>query len=157
MKLKLLLRLIPIVVVLIILGGFREIMFLNTNAQIAQLEGHIANSGVLDWLSFLRDMDVSELYSLKWVMTVGFSVLFWAISATGMWLIFKNKAAIKWLTILYLAIFCIAGIFLIIGRMAEWDVGYTISRECMGGLQSPFPALVLIPSYLLLNSEVQKA
>jgi hypothetical protein len=141
-------------VIIIITGAFRQVAFVNTNAQIAYLAGFIADSGLVSNMAFIANWDMTTLIRFKWVMTIGFTLFYLMISAWALWTVFKDKKVLIWLVYVYLGIFVLAGVFFFFGKFIEnFEIGYIMSRKCMGALQSPFPLMMLAPANYLLHSQ----
>jgi len=146
-------RLILFIVLFIVLGGLRQILFTNVNAQLGFLAGQEMYNwgGVLSYLKFLESWSIEGLIRLKWGMTVGFMIVHLVASILVLWIMFKEKQAIIWLVISYVVLFLLSAIFLGVGNLQQSELGYTMARRCMGALQSPFPLMLLIPAYKLIH------
>lgn len=137
-------------IVLITLGGFREIIFVNINEQIVFNSGQVETYRVLDALSFLQDYDTESLTSLKWILTVSFALVFLLLAMVSFRFILQDKAGAKWMLVVYAGGIILAGIVFIVGRLfGDPEIGYTLSRAIMGALQSPFPLMLMIPARML--------
>lgn len=141
---------LAMLITLILLGGFREIIFVNINEQIEFNAGRIESYRVLESFSFLKDMSFEGLQNLKWALTIGFTVAFLALSLLSFKYIMKDPGGMKWLLIGYTSAFVISGIIYVLGKLiGEPQLGYTLSRVVMGALQSPFPLMLMIPARML--------
>jgi len=142
-----------LLILIIAVGGIRQILFTNVNAQLGFLGGSEMYNwgGLLSYLTFLESWSISSLINLKWAMTIGFTVIYLGISAYALWLIFNDRKFIIWLFIVYGILFILSAIFLGTGGYFQSDIGYTMARKCMGALQSPFPLMLLIPAFMLIK------
>jgi hypothetical protein len=143
-------------VIFIILGGAREIIFVNINEQIHFNEGRIAHYRVLEAFAFLKDYAVVELGNLKWGLTILFTAVYLVLSIVALRLVFDDKDAVRWLLVVYLGAFMLAGASYMIGNwLGEYQLGYTLSRRFMGALQSPFILMLMIPARMLVHQQTR--
>jgi len=155
---KLFWKLIPVIVIIFIIGYYRELIFVHINFQRTQVYYHETD---LDYnytfpgiLLFLKKLDYSQLTQLKWVLTVLFYFIYFGITYLLVSTIFKNKTY-KLITIAtHFIFFAIAGIFYLVGYFTGKGIeGYTLSREFMGILQSPLLLMILIPTFILSDRQ----
>ena len=155
---KLFWKLIPVIVIIFIIGYYRELIFVHINFQRTQVYYHETD---LDYnytfpgiLLFLKKLDYSQLTQLKWVLTVLFYFIYFGITYLLVSTIFKNKTY-KLITIVtHFIFFAIAGIFYLVGYFTGKGIeGYTLSREFMGILQSPLLLMILIPTFILSDRQ----
>ncbi|NNC82395.1 MAG: hypothetical protein HKN79_02360 [Flavobacteriales bacterium] len=138
-------------IVLVILGGFRDILFVNINEQIAYNDGLIENYRVLEQFDFLNNYDSPALNQVKWILTILFTVVYLGLSMITFRMILKDMKGSLWILYFYLSAFAIAGVIFIAGWLFnEPELGYTLSRVVMGALQSPFPLMLMIPARMLV-------
>ncbi len=144
---------IIMLIVLIILGGLREIIFVNINEQIEFNAGRIDSYRVLETFSFLKELSSDSLVNLKWGLTIAYTCLFLVLSIISLKYILLDKEGVKWLLIGYAGAFILAGAIYVLGKLFEEpQLGYTLSRVVMGALQSPFPLMLMIPARMLARS-----
>lgn len=151
---KLFWKLIPAIVIIFIVGYFREMIFVHINFQRTQVYYHETD---LDYnytfpgiLLFLKKLDYAQLTQLKWILTLLFYLIYFGITYFLVSKIFKNKMYNLITVGAHLLFFFIAGIFYVIGHFTGNGLeGYTLSREFMGILQSPLLLMILIPSFIL--------
>jgi len=140
-------------ILLIVIGGFREMIFININEQIAYNNQLIEQYRVLDIFSFLNDFNNPELGRLKWILTISFTLLFLILGIIVFRYILQDKLGVRWLVIAYIAAFIISAVFFLGGKLlGDSALGYTVSRVFMGALQSPFIMMLMIPARRLLAS-----
>ena len=145
---------ILLVLVFISLGAMREVLFVNINEQLLFNEGGVDRYRVVPHLWILKEYSNGELLRWKWIMTVLFTMMHLLLSALMLKQALRFKASRRLLFALYLIGFVVSGLSFLIGRWAGLpDLGYTISRVIMGGLQSPFPLMLIIPALMLKSSE----
>lgn len=142
---------ILLLVVIVWLGFLRDYIFININYIIDHL---YYNSEVIHYhsfYSFLEPLDVSGLVTLKWMLTLVFTVVNLLLSVIILNQMFKNpEMPLKLLYVSYLAIFMISGLFYIAGKLGGFsELGYTLSRRFMGALQSPVPLMVTAAAHML--------
>ena len=148
-KTRIALSMIGIICLFACLGYFREFLFVNINEQLRFLWYGNEESFMSEKLSFMQDWDYWTMYSLKWVLTVAFALIFMVCSA------FALKAILNsfyWLELgfIYFLLFSISGIIFIgYSVFAVAEDGYLISRYFMGLAQSPIPLMILIPAIFL--------
>ncbi|NND94325.1 MAG: hypothetical protein HKN45_05625 [Flavobacteriales bacterium] len=137
-------------IALILLGGFRDIVFVNINEQIGFNDGLVDSNRVLNSFSFLKSYSSAELLNLKWILTVLFALTFFLLSFISFKVILLDSQGARWISILYVVGVITAGITFVGGRiLGDPLTGYTLSRVIMGALQSPFPLMLMIPARML--------
>ncbi|MCH2197542.1 MAG: hypothetical protein MK081_02080 [Flavobacteriales bacterium] len=102
----------------------------------------------IDWLHHLS---LGQLSKLKWGLAVFFIGIHFTLNVLFLRLYFRaseekqRKQAKRFLPMLYIVSFVLAGIFLVGGKLIGMDVpSYNISRKILGFMQSPMPAILLI-------------
>jgi len=141
-----------LVIAFILIGGLREIIFVNINEQIEFTSGRKDANYVLPYLQFLGDYTIAQLNSTKWLLTVVTMVVNFILSVFSLRLVMDKPKAVRWLIMMYLAGFVVAGLSFGLGKILSQDLlGYTVARAVMGGLQSPFPLMLLIPALFLIT------
>ena len=145
------------VILLILLGLFRETLFVNINGILYNKQFHTDEHVIIWFLCFIKLFSYQTIYVAKWFITPFFAFVFWFVQKKFLWFLFREKKAIKWLSVLYLSLFLLAGIFFVAGWAFE-DIygGYTFSRLFMGLLQSPVPCMILIPTMYLYKQTTIK-
>ena len=139
-------------VVLIILSGFgREFIMKNINWVVKYL-----TQGGGYWAQEMFDpligWSLDELSSLKWVLTICFSLYFYGLTLTVVRLRFpKNKYLSRITTVTFLSLVLISFILILIGWLANsLDVLYPIARNLMGVVQSFLPLMILFLTFKFL-------
>lgn len=142
------LKIAAFVFALVVVGLFRETFFVNLNTLLYYKR---ANEAYPDWQisAAYRWLDVfsyQTLYISKWFITIGFMLAFWFIQEKFIDLLFHEKKATVWLSMLYLSLLLLAGLAFAGGWLfGHLNEGYRFSRIFMGLLQSPAPCMLLIP------------
>ncbi|NNK81035.1 MAG: hypothetical protein HKO93_06025, partial [Flavobacteriales bacterium] len=122
-------------IALILLGGFRDIVFVNINEQIGFNDGLVDSNRVLNSFSFLKSYSTAELLNLKWILTVLFALTFFLLSFISFKVILLDSQGARWISILYVVGVITAGITFVGGRiLGDPLTGYTLSRVIMGAL-----------------------
>ena len=138
------------VLILLALGFFRETLFVNVNSALYDKLYGENNHYVVGFLSFVNSFSYKTIYIAKWFITPFFMFLYWFIQRSFLFFLFNEKRITQWLSILYLSLFLLAGVFFIAGwAFGKINEGYTFSRLFMGLLQSPIPCMILIPAMYL--------
>jgi hypothetical protein len=145
------------ILLLMALGFFRENLFVNINDV---LYGKLYNepNPIIWYLSFLSNVSYNTVYIAKWFITPFFAFLFWFVQMKLLLVLFNEKKTTKWLSVLYLSLFLLAGIFFMAGwALGDIYAGYTFSRLFMGLLQSPVACMILIPTaYLYKQTNINQ-
>jgi hypothetical protein len=143
-------KIISFVLVLLLLGFFRETLFVSINSTLYDKFYNENNHRVVWFLSFLNLLSYQTIYVAKWFITPLFVFVYWFIQRRFLLFLFNEKKFIRWLGILYLSLFLLAGVFYTAGwAFGKIEDGYTFSRLFMGLLQSPVPCMILIPAMYL--------
>ena len=135
-----------LIIIVIALGSFREVLFVNINNQIAFLQGGLKQNYLLEYMKFLEGSSESSLGILKWICTAAYTIAFYLIGRYFIKNILNSKEGTKWYGHSYLFFILMAAIFFFIGwASGNSKIGYSLSRSLMGALQSPIPLLIFIP------------
>ncbi len=139
-------KIILFVVFLAVIGLFREMIFLTINAVLYN-KYYNANEHIGLLLEPMISLfSYQTLYVAKWFITPVFALTYWYIQKQFLFYIFNEKKTTAWLSIFYLSLFLLAGIFFVAGwAFGNITEGYTFSRMFMGLLQSPAACMILIP------------
>ena len=136
------------------LGFFRETLFISINSALYDKFYNENNNRVVWFLSFLNLFSYQTIYTAKWFITPLFVFMYWFIQRRFLLFLFTEKRIVRWLSILYLSLFLLAGVFFIAGWVfGKINDGYVFSRLFMGLLQSPAPCMILIPAMYLYKIE----
>jgi hypothetical protein len=139
------------------LGFFRENLFVNIN-DVLYSKLYNEPNPIIWYLSFFKDASYNTIYIAKWFITPFFAFVFWFVQKRLLLVIFNEKKTTMWLSILYLSLFLLAGIFFVAGwALGDINTGYTFSRLFMGLLQSPVACMILIPTaYLYKQTNINQ-
>ncbi len=136
------------------LGFSREFLFVNINNQLYSLYYHQSTFVFPTSLSFLKDMDYTTLYFLKFPFTVLYFLAYFFTSYFAVRQIGLHKKKALWVIYLYALLLVLSGISMaynyIINNQLNGDE-YTFSRWLMGIAQSPLVAFFIIASGKLYN------
>ncbi|HXU28565.1 MAG TPA: hypothetical protein VN698_15145 [Bacteroidia bacterium] len=145
------------ILVLMALGFFRENLFVNINDVLYNKLYH-KNNPIIWYLSFLSNTSYNTVYVAKWVITPSFALMYWFVQKQLLLAVFNEKKVVTWLSILYLSLFLLAGIFFMAGwALGDINKGYTFSRLFMGLLESPVACMILIPTaYLYKQTNINQ-
>ncbi|MFZ4784649.1 MAG: hypothetical protein ACOYLH_04165 [Flavobacteriales bacterium] len=125
--------------------GFFE---MTPDQRIAILE-EIKNDNPFDYYQSHETIDLyaylslSQLKALKWVLTLGFVVIFYFLNRWIIDILIHVKILRKWLTYTYIGAFSTALLIYALGVLTGYsDLFYMVSRKMVGALQSPIPAIM---------------
>jgi len=142
-------KIILFVILLMTLGFFRENLFVNIN-DVLYNKLYNKNNPMIWYLCFLQNASYKAVYTAKWFITPFFAFIYWFIQKQLLITVFNEKKIIRWLSVLYLSLFLLAGIFFVAGwALGDINKGYTFSRLFMGLLESPVACMILIPTMYL--------
>ena len=138
---------------IVLLGFFREYLFININWIYLTLVNGRMNQA-LDEFHFLLSWSPSELILLKWGLTALFTVWFFALTWWIIKLVFNEKNYTKSVGYLYLAIIGIAGILLVLGKMThQYTSLYGAIHNLMSLAQSFMPLMMLFVLFTFFKRE----
>jgi len=143
-----------IVLLLLVLGYYRDFIFKEINAIIQSKELNASYTAAPS-IQFMQDYATSFLIKLKWTLTLLFSLVYLGIALFTIHLIFRNPKFNRITIITYLVVGFISGIFMLIGYVFTGlsDKMYEFSRYLMGMAQSPIILMILIPAFKLSLQE----
>jgi hypothetical protein len=154
-RMNLKIKIVLFILLLAALGFFRENLFVSINS-ILYNKLYNDNFPTTWYLSFLYAFSYQTIYIAKWFITPFFAFIFWFTQKQFLWVLFHEKKLTRWLSILYLSLFLLAGIFFVAGwALGDINKGYTFSRLFMGLLQSPVACMILIPTAYLYKQTAE--
>lgn len=153
------LKITAFVLLLLLMGFFRESFFVNINSALYDKYYHENNHLIANLFSFLKNLSYQTIYVAKWFITPVFVLAYWFVQKRFLLVLFGEKKVVRWLSVLYLSLFLLAGIFFMVGwAFGNIEGGYTFSRLFMGLLQSPVPCMILIPvTYLYKKTNTNQS
>lgn len=133
------------IILLIVLGFFREFVFVNINTLI--YNNKFNENYPFHWLfQSFSGFNYSGLYISKWFLTALFIILFYLLQLKISYLLFEEKKFKKWFFYLYVILISLSVITFFVGWLfSDVRQGYTFSRLFLGFLQSPLPIVFLTP------------
>ena len=142
-----------LVIGLILLGAFRDFVFVNINYQLIYLLKDQAFSKAHSFFDFLEGYDYWTIYYWKFIITGIFAVLYLFFTWSIVKVLFNNKSYQKYTVYLFGGVFVISLLLFGLGYLfGDGHFGYEIARQFMEVIQSPIAAMVLVPIFLLLDS-----
>jgi hypothetical protein len=146
-------------IIIIALGFLRDFIFVNINYIIDRLYYNLEVYYYHSFYDFLEPLDVSGLMTLKWILTLLFTLINLGLSVVILKLLFtKSQMPLKLLYLGYLVLFLVASMFVLIGKFGGLtDLGYTLARRFMGVLQSPVPLMIVSAVHLLFDRNMPTA
>ncbi|MBL4625497.1 MAG: hypothetical protein JKY42_10215 [Flavobacteriales bacterium] len=136
-----------ITIITIAFGFIRDSLFKHINYQIYQLETSTDKIIESDLYQLIfKNLSLDHLHYSKWILTIAFMIIYYALTTTGIRLIYNTKKYDRLILIIFSTIFVVSGLSYIIGDLSNnLAIGYRFSRLFMGAIQSPFILLILIP------------
>jgi len=140
--------------VLLFFGYYRDFVFKNINALLKARDYEVSYA-LPSSLQFIEQYSYNTLLSLKWLLTLLFSIVYWGISTITIYLLFKNKRYNRITSFLYLAVIFLSGIFIATGFLfqSSAETMYEFARYLMGMAQSPIILMILIPAFKLAEKD----
>lgn len=110
-------------------------------------------------LSFFEQLEYTTVINLKWFFTLLFAFLFYVISHFAINSQFSNKSYNRITLFVFAGLTLFSAFFIGIGFVASTlsERMYEFARFLMGLAQSPLVLMVLIPAFMLVEKEKQKA
>ena len=139
-----------LIIVFIVIGFFRDAVFMNLNSQLYKLYFKNYEYTLPNWLSVFEEWPYMKLYYFKYVLTAIFVVLYFLLSLISVFAFSGNKKNIKWVFYAY-GIVLFLSLLTYIGGYAlnNFPKGFLFTRNLMGLLQSPFIVMIIIPALKL--------
>lgn len=135
---------------IILLGFLRGYLFENINWVYLTLTNGRMNAA-RDEFMFLVEWTPSEILTLKWVLTLVFSLLFFTLTYLTVKIYFNNKSFNQTVIFLFVALFCIAGLLYTTGAITGYgEILYGPIRAIMGMVQSFIPLMILFVLFKFL-------
>lgn len=129
---------------IVLLGFLREYLFANINWIFLTLTNGRMNAA-RDEFMFLIEWSPSEILTLKWILTIVFSGLFFLMTNIIVKIFFQNKQFNSIVIITYLGLFIIAGLLFVSSKaFGLYENLYGAIRNIMGMAQSFLPLMILV-------------
>lgn len=144
---------ILLVIMIILLGYFRDYLFKSINYYIKQAYYNLDTDYNLELYNLVKTYSAAQLKNLKWLLTFLFMGANYGLSFGILKTIFKeSRTTISLLSYGYVFLFLLSALLYIGGNLFGYaEVGYTLSRRFMGVLQSPVPLMVVTAVHLLFG------
>jgi hypothetical protein len=142
-----------LVVLMILLGAFRDFVFVNINYQLNYLWKEQDFSRAHSFFDFLAGYDYWTIYYWKFALTGIFALLYFVLTWTLIKVIFNNRKFQRYAVILFGSV--VAMSLLLFGGgylFGNAHFGYDLARHFMDVVQSPIAAMILIPIFLLIQN-----
>ncbi|MBK7182006.1 MAG: hypothetical protein IPH89_03215 [Bacteroidetes bacterium] len=148
---------IAIVFALVFLSFYRDYFFRCINAMLMAWD-YDMDYPMPTHLSFFEQLEYSTV-NLKWFFTLFFAFLFYLTSHLAINYQFSNKNYNRITFYLFAGLTVLSALFIGIGFLtsALSERMYEFARFLMGLAQSPLVLMVLIPAFMLVEKEKQKA
>ncbi|MDQ3046980.1 MAG: hypothetical protein M3R27_05480 [Bacteroidota bacterium] len=143
-----------IILLLLILGYYRDFLFKQINAMLKAWDFEMDYAMPFPW-RFLENYYYDTIVNFKWLLTIVFTILFLLVSMLAIHLIFRNKKFLRITVLSYVAVTVISALFAGIGILSESSSVkmYELARYLMGMAQSPVILMILIPAFKLSSRE----
>ena len=132
--------------ILTILSYYREVLFMSINAVIADTEFFYAKTTQID---FFLNKSPKALVKYKYIMTIGFTIIFAAFSIIGLRVSFKSTIPYS-LAIITYGLFGIVAVVVLLYALAtnSFESVYSFLRMIIEYLHNPLIYLILSSSFL---------
>ena len=141
-----------VVSIYIVIGFFREFIFLNINEQIRVVYYHETDSHVSNAMQWISQFSYSTLYYSKWLLTLTFTTIFALIAGLAIKIAFAEKTLVRITWLVYAAVFVLGLLFFIAGSVSgNIDNTYNISRFIAGLTETPALLAILFATFLALR------
>jgi hypothetical protein len=139
-----------IIVLLLVVGYYRDFIFKGINAIMQAAYLGVPYTAPPS-LAFLLTYTPAELSTLKWWLTLLFTVVYFAIALFTIHILFHNKRFNQFTIGAYVVVLLLSALFTATGRLLPGvsDKTYEFSRYLMGMAQSPIILMILIPTFKL--------
>ncbi|NOQ73572.1 MAG: hypothetical protein GQ574_16320 [Crocinitomix sp.] len=135
---------------IVLLGFLRGYLFDNINWVYLTLTNGRMNSA-RDEFMFLVEWTPAEINTLKWILTIIFTILFFLLTLWTVKVYFNKKSFNQIVIFLFVALFCIAGFLFVVGKISGYsDMLYGPIRTIMGMVQSFIPLMILFVLFKFL-------
>ncbi|MFT5820849.1 MAG: hypothetical protein ACI8ZM_002097 [Crocinitomix sp.] len=135
---------------IVLLGFLRGYLFDNINWVYLTLTNGRMNSARDEFL-FLIEWTPAEINTLKWGLTLLFTGLFFIMTYFTVKVYFNKKNFNQIVIFLFAALFCIAGLLFVAGKITGYsDILYGPIRTIMGMVQSFIPLMILFVLFKFL-------
>lgn len=150
---------IELILIIIVFGFMRDFLFKNINYQMYHLYYQSTEEPPISPLLYaLLPLTYYQLYTIKWLLTGFFSVLYLGITLMGTYLVYPQKSNLYYVMYCYGVLLLLSILFFGGGYViGDPDLGYTYTRKCMGVAQSPLILMGLIPALRLLQVQGAKS
>jgi hypothetical protein len=144
-----------IVIYLILIGFFREHVFVNVNYQSSKLFYHDSfDYSLPSDMKWLENFSYKQLYYFKFPLTFVFTLLYFLPAYLTVKRFFPGKKHPQLTLLVYAFLFILAlfvfGIGLLFGG---YEKCYSVSRYLMGFVQSPLLMMILVPVFMITKTQ----
>jgi exosortase F-associated protein len=110
------------------------------------------------FISFLQNLEYQTLVNLKWLLTLFFSLIYLILSIIIVKTLFKGNKYLRITAFTYLGVFLVSAGFIVSGYVfkSSSEKMYEFARYLMGMAQSPIILMILIPTFKLMEKEIDK-
>ena len=110
------------------------------------------------FISFLQNLEYQTLVNLKWLLTLFFSLIYLSLSIIIVKTLFKGNKYKRITVFTYFGVFVVSAGFIVSGYVfkSSSEKMYEFARYLMGMAQSPIILMILIPTFKLMEKEIDK-
>lgn len=143
-------KILFVIIIFILVGFFRDALFMHLNSQLYKLYFKNYEYTLPDWLALFDSWSYMKLYYFKYFLS-GFFILFYLFLSVQFVKVFtKNPKNTKWVyyaygIVLLLSLITYSGGYL----LHNFPKGFVFTRNLIGLLQSPFITMIIIPALKL--------
>ena len=139
-----------LIIIFIVVGFFRDAVFMNINSQLYKLYFKNYEYTLPTWLSTFENWPYMKLYYFKYVLTALFVLLYLILSLISVSIFSDNIKNIKWVFYTYGIVLAMSVITYSTGYfLNNFPKGFLFTRNLLGLLQSPFIVMIIIPALKL--------
>ena len=151
--------LILLLALLFSLGWLRDYFFLNMNDQLYKLYFSGYEFRLPVPLRWMEKFPYKELYYLKYLITIIFSVFYFLLTGLGLRVFFpRNKKMWKELMVVYLVLGLVAALPILVSQFAgSFRAAYGFSRMVIGFIHSPLLFMLAFPAMFLQEQQEGKS
>lgn len=145
------------VLLLFVIGFFREFVFENINLHMTHLSQNDGMVNLPGPLILLKSFSYQQLYYTKFVLVVLFAALYFGFTFLGLSSFYGSYNYLTITLLFFGGVFTLSFVIFIIGKVTgKGAEAYSISRYLIEFIQSPLSLFILIPATKLLNEEKTK-
>jgi hypothetical protein len=154
---KQILKITFIVCSLLTIGYYRDFVFKTINGLIKAWDFDV-DYVIPPSLKFLENYPYDTLLTIKWLLTLLFSIVYLIITLIAIRMLFNSSKYSRIAIGTYIGIILFSGIFILLGYLfhSTSEKMYEFARYFMGLAQSPVILMILIPAFKISEIHPEK-